>query len=895
MAAGGSLLLKVQLTPMSSKLMKFSESGTAGSVIDEICRTNKFSHPDSYYLFRPAKQGWLKDKEALVRSFEFEAKETVLFLSRYQPVAVLHGGKKQLVLVDFVRPLHLIMSYILRKFKLDGAPAGYSLFHKERATTLDSQASLLSQNVDPNYSTLSLQCSGEQASSSSSGGPSSSSSSSHAQSVDTTAALAQLQDIVKQGPLTKANRKKKWERRWFALSQDHLFYYKSQGDPHPSGFVPLSSFQIRTAVDAKKRVFQFELFSSDIPAGAKRALYPIRCPDEASMNQWIAVLQPVTGRPVIKEGEEPNAPKKVFGGKLEDACDAGKVIPYVVLDAIQYIETKALQVEGIFRLSGSAPKIQQYIAQYNLGERANFATENDPHTVCGVMKQFFRDMEEPILTYELYADFMAADAAGKWDLALKLGYLRHLLSQLPSRNRETLTYLFEFLQVVARHSSANQMAFHNLATVFGPNLLKSRGTNMLALVSGTAFINSITHTMLENFEAVFKNGPMPQPAPADADKEPAPGAAVVFDFPGTNPHELPLQTGDLVHVFHKDADGWWRGESNGRYGRFPGQYVKLLSAVAMARGIKKQAYERKMHQLKQAEADERTKIQALKESLAEESAKLAAKNAQAQASLATSQQVQATITQVLGPFYLGQCVNQLISSLAESSQDFASVASLEENLLTEVGSLHKALLSITTTPDPKKVKKDKKAQDTSHIELVRDNLLQIQTKLQAQQQAHRQLHEHRKVVLADLTDLSSVVDSLGCPITSPDALSTVIQDAKKALANTHHIPVSPRGASVVSPRGPIPPPLLSAASLPPPLVTAASPPSSPASPISASTSNPSDSPSGPAHTRTRSAKSSSKSGKPSSSSSSSSSKSSKEKKSKSSSKETSKSSSSKKK
>ena len=770
--------------------MKFSESMTIDQVIEEICKSSKFNRHQSFNLFRPSSNLWLRNRSATLGSFDFEAKETILFVSRYHALTLTlpPSNRKQLLLVDFSRPIKQILPYLLRKFDISDDSDHFLLHLKEKDLDLDPQTSLIDQNVDPNYSSLSIR--DRRASPVAVLTPQSSFSGSSP--VNLTAGIAQLQGIVKQGPLTKANRKKKWERRWFVLSQDHLFYYRSQADPHPAGVIPVASFQLRSQVDLKKRLYQFELVSAEAVPTAKHNCYPIRANDEPSLKEWMGILQPITGRSLLKAGEDEGASaKKVFGGKLEDACDAGKMVPFVVLDAIQYLQARALEVEGIFRLSGSAPRIQQYIAQYNQGERVNFGAEPDPHTVSGVMKQFFRDMEEPILTYELYTDFMAADAAGKWDLHLKLGYLRHLIASLPARNRDTLIYLFDFLLVVAKHSSVNQMAFHNLATVFGPNLLKPRGTNMLALVSGTTFINSITHALLENYETIFKNGPMPPlPSPSDPDREPTPGAVASFDFPGTNPQELPLKTGDLVHVFHKDTDGWWRGESNGRFGRFPGQYVKLLSAVALARALKKQAYERKMNQLAEREKEELSKVSRLEEELAAETAQLAQLEAFSQKILSESTANQLKIADGIKPYNLKQFASQLLSVMASSAQDTTTAAQLEENLLTEVGTLHKALVSITTpAADPKKAKKDKKA-DISHIELVRDSLFHAQTKVQSLQTSRRSLVEHRKILHTDLNALGNILDLLIPPSADPPNLTLSLDLARQSASSLP--PTSPR-------------------------------------------------------------------------------------------------------
>jgi hypothetical protein len=63
-----------------------------------------------------------------------------------------------------------------------------------------------------------------------------------------------------------------------------------------------------------------------------------------------------------------------------------RTIPYIVEHCIKYIDDKALEVEGIFRLSGSATTIDKYREQFNQGIMVDLSNEMDPHTVAGLLK-----------------------------------------------------------------------------------------------------------------------------------------------------------------------------------------------------------------------------------------------------------------------------------------------------------------------------------------------------------------------------------------------------------------------------------------------------------------------------------------------------------------------------
>jgi hypothetical protein len=70
-----------------------------------------------------------------------------------------------------------------------------------------------------------------------------------------------------------------------------------------------------------------------------------------------------------------------------------------------------LAVEGIFRLSGSAVLMDKYAARFDKGEDVDLTPEQDPHTVTGLLKYYFRELPEPLMTVPLYEHFISASGA----------------------------------------------------------------------------------------------------------------------------------------------------------------------------------------------------------------------------------------------------------------------------------------------------------------------------------------------------------------------------------------------------------------------------------------------------------------------------------------------------
>lgn len=111
-----------------------------------------------------------------------------------------------------------------------------------------------------------------------------------------------------------------------------------------------------------------------------------------------------------------------------------------------------------------------------------------------MLKLWFRELPEPLLTWELYHQFIEVASASLSSpptvraLSHRLSLvflipseiendrLRHIrlherVNDLPDPNYATLKFLMGHLHTVAQHESVNQMSVSNLAIVFGPNLL----------------------------------------------------------------------------------------------------------------------------------------------------------------------------------------------------------------------------------------------------------------------------------------------------------------------------------------------------------------------------------------------------------------------------------------
>jgi len=68
---------------------------------------------------------------------------------------------------------------------------------------------------------------------------------------------------------------------------------------------------------------------------------------------------------------------------------------------------QGLELVGLFRISASSSVVEYYKSQYDQGVDVGFANCNDPHIAANLLKMYFRELPEPLFTFELYDAFIA--------------------------------------------------------------------------------------------------------------------------------------------------------------------------------------------------------------------------------------------------------------------------------------------------------------------------------------------------------------------------------------------------------------------------------------------------------------------------------------------------------
>uniref|UniRef100_A0A8D0HE90 BCR activator of RhoGEF and GTPase n=1 Tax=Sphenodon punctatus TaxID=8508 RepID=A0A8D0HE90_SPHPU len=163
----------------------------------------------------------------------------------------------------------------------------------------------------------------------------------------------------------------------------------------------------------------------------------------------------------------------VFGVKIGIVTKRERSkVPYIVRQCVEEIERRGMEEVGIYRVSGVATDIQALKAAFDVNNKdvSVMMSEMDVNAIAGTLKLYFRELPEPLFTDELYPNF--AEGIALSDPVAKESCMLNLLLSLPEPNLVTFLFLLDHLKRVAEKESLNKMSLHNLATVFGPTLLR---------------------------------------------------------------------------------------------------------------------------------------------------------------------------------------------------------------------------------------------------------------------------------------------------------------------------------------------------------------------------------------------------------------------------------------
>ncbi|XP_053116204.1 rho GTPase-activating protein 12 isoform X3 [Hemicordylus capensis] len=211
----------------------------------------------------------------------------------------------------------------------------------------------------------------------------------------------------------------------------------------------------------------------------------------------------LTRRPTLQAVREKGYIKdQVFGCNLANLCQReSSTVPKFVKLCIEHVEEHGLDVDGLYRVSGNLAVIQKLRFAVNHDEKLdlNDSKWEDIHVITGALKMFFRELPEPLFTYNHFNDFVNAI---KQEPRQRVHAVRELIKQLPKPNQDTMQVLFKHLKRIVENGEKNRMTYQSIAIVFGPTLLKpEKETGNIAI--HTVYQNQIVELILLELNSIF--------------------------------------------------------------------------------------------------------------------------------------------------------------------------------------------------------------------------------------------------------------------------------------------------------------------------------------------------------------------------------------------------------
>uniref|UniRef100_A0A8C9YHI9 SLIT-ROBO Rho GTPase-activating protein 1 n=1 Tax=Sander lucioperca TaxID=283035 RepID=A0A8C9YHI9_SANLU len=289
---------------------------------------------------------------------------------------------------------------------------------------------------------------------------------------------------------------------------------------------------------------------------------------------------------------------------INQLCDSGQAIPRVVESCIRCINLYGLQHQGIFRVSGSQLEVNDIKNSFERGNDPLADDENghDINSVAGVLKLYFRGLENPLFPKERFNELLSCiRIENLYERAL---YIRKILLTIPRSVLIVMRYLFAFLNHLSQYSDENMMDPYNLAICFGPTLMPTPESQ--DQVSCQAHVNEIIKTIIIHHETIFPDakeldGPIYEKCMAGGDYCESPysehgaleeveneggtethtsedegepiEAIAKFDYVGRSSRELSFKKGASLLLYQRASEDWWEGRHNGIDGLVPHQYI----------------------------------------------------------------------------------------------------------------------------------------------------------------------------------------------------------------------------------------------------------------------------------------------------------------------------------
>uniref|UniRef100_A0A8C1F5M2 Rho GTPase activating protein 22 n=2 Tax=Cyprinus carpio TaxID=7962 RepID=A0A8C1F5M2_CYPCA len=310
--------------------------------------------------------------------------------------------------------------------------------------------------------------------------------------------------VLKAGWLKKQRSiMKNWQLRWFVLRADHLYFYKDEEETKPQGCISLKGSQVNELTanpeEPGRHLFEIVPAGEKDKAGMSHESFLLMANSQSDTDDWVKAIRRVIWAP-FGGG--------IFGQRLEDTVQyerkfGPRLAPLLVEQCVDFIREQGLDEEGLFRMPGQANLVKELQEAFDCGDKPQFDSNTDVHTVASLLKLYLRELPEPVVPFCKYEDFLTCAQLLAKDEEEGIQELEKLVTTLPAANYNLLKYICKFLDEVQSHSSENKMGVQNLATVFGPNILRPNMEDPVAIMEGTSLVQHLMTLLISKHERLY--------------------------------------------------------------------------------------------------------------------------------------------------------------------------------------------------------------------------------------------------------------------------------------------------------------------------------------------------------------------------------------------------------
>uniref|UniRef100_A0A2D4IU22 Rho GTPase-activating protein 29 n=3 Tax=Micrurus TaxID=8634 RepID=A0A2D4IU22_MICLE len=218
-------------------------------------------------------------------------------------------------------------------------------------------------------------------------------------------------------------------------------------------------------------------------------------------------------------------------------------IPFIIRKCTSEIESRALNVKGIYRVNGAKSRVEKLCQSFENGKDLVELSELNAHDISNVLKLFLRQLPEPLILSRFYNEFIGLakesqninEELDRKQMRPKLNKqqpvcielnriilkMKDLLKLLPTANRNTLQFLLAHLHRVSEQSDENKMSACNLGIIFGPTLIRPRETDATLSLSSLVdypYQARMVELLITHYEKIFDTAQEHSSAATESDE-----------------------------------------------------------------------------------------------------------------------------------------------------------------------------------------------------------------------------------------------------------------------------------------------------------------------------------------------------------------------------------------